>query len=272
MPELPEVQTVVDSLKSKIKGLEIIDVEVKADKIVATPDIVDFKSGLNGNRIEDITRRGKYIIIHLASGEYLVTHLRMTGQLLYTNDETEMTKHTYIVIQFQNKHQLRFVNPRKFGRMYFVTDLDDAGSLMELGPEPLDEGFTFDRFKASFKNRRGMIKPLLLNQKFLAGLGNIYVDESLHLSGIYPERKADTLNEEELKRLYQAIRKVLRDGIKHRGTTKWDYVDSSGKAGEHQNYLQVYDREDEVCYNCGKEIERIKVGGRSSYFCPRCQE
>jgi formamidopyrimidine-DNA glycosylase len=272
MPELPEVETVVNSLRPNVVGLNIIDVEVKEEKLVAFPDINDFKNALVDNQIEGVDRRGKYILIQLVDGKHLVIHLRMTGQLIYCEDDLDFAKHTHIIFQFQNGHQLRFINKRKFGRMYLVSDLVNAGSLTRLGPEPLDDDFTFDRFKDLFKNRSGMIKPLLLNQKFLAGLGNIYVDESLYLSKVHPERKANTLNEKELKELYAAIRKVLSDGIKYRGTTKWDYVDSSGQAGEYQNQLKAYDREGEVCYNCGTELQRIKVGGRSSYFCPECQQ
>ncbi|SJZ40145.1 bifunctional DNA-formamidopyrimidine glycosylase/DNA-(apurinic or apyrimidinic site) lyase [Selenihalanaerobacter shriftii] len=271
MPELPEVQTVVDSLRPKIKDLRVIDVEIKEKKMIAFPDISGFKEVLINNQVKTVRRRGKYIIIELADGHYLVTHLRMTGQLIYSSDNSEEAKYTYIIIQFDNQHQLRFINKRKFGRMYLVSDLADAGSLTKLGPEPLEDDFTFDKFKALFDNRTGMIKPLLLNQKFLAGLGNIYVDESLHLSHVHPERKANRLTEKELKNLYKNIRKILREGIKYRGTTKWDYVDSSGNAGEYQNHLKAYDREGEVCYTCDTPLNRIKVGGRSSYFCPQCQ-
>ncbi|MCK8824014.1 bifunctional DNA-formamidopyrimidine glycosylase/DNA-(apurinic or apyrimidinic site) lyase [Fuchsiella alkaliacetigena] len=271
MPELPEVQTVVDTLSSRIIGLKITEVEVKVEKLIALSTVADFKAELIGKEIKGVRRRGKYIIIELSDDKYLIVHLRMTGQLLYAAQNLELAKHTHVIISFANQHQLRFINKRKFGRIYLVSDFSEAGSLAELGPEPLSEDFTLDTFKALFENRRGIIKNLLLNQKFLAGLGNIYVDEALYLAGIHPLRKADQISEEELAKLYQAIRKVLKDGIKHRGTTKWDYVDGSGQAGEHQDYLQVYDRKGKNCYDCAEQIEKIKVSGRGTYFCPECQ-
>ncbi|MGM0472301.1 MAG: DNA-formamidopyrimidine glycosylase, partial [Bacillota bacterium] len=239
MPELPEVQTVVDTLADYILEQQIVDVEVKVEKLIANLEPAEFKDRLIGTTILDVYRRGKYIIIELDSADYLVTHLRMTGRFVYSQPDTEVDKYDYIFFKFSGGDELRLGSKRKFTRTYLVSDLDEAGSLTDLGPEPLTDEFTLERFKEMLSTRRGRIKPLLLNQKFLAGLGNIYVDESLFISQIHPLRTADTLTEEEIERLYQAIRQVLSEGIKHRGTTKWDYVDASGAAGSYQDHLRV---------------------------------
>ncbi|MBM7624605.1 bifunctional DNA-formamidopyrimidine glycosylase/DNA-(apurinic or apyrimidinic site) lyase [Sporohalobacter salinus] len=272
MPELPEVQTVVDTLKETVLNKEIIDIEVKNEKLIADLKVEEFIDILVGSRIENIRRRGKYIIIELDTDYYLVTHLRMTGRFVYCKKQDEDDKYDYIFFKFRGDDELRLGSKRKFTRTYLVDDLSEAGSLTKLGPEPLSDKFTLDRFKEIISTRRGKIKPLLLNQKFLAGLGNIYVDEALFISQIHPLRKADTLTEQEIENLYHAIRQVLTEGIKHRGTTKWDYVDASGQAGSYQNYLRVYDRKGEECNRCAAALEKIKVGGRSSYFCPQCQK
>jgi len=272
MPELPEVQTVVDTLYPLIKDKTIVEVTVREESLVATPDVEQFKEILTGTKIIDVTRRGKYIIIELDNGYYLVSHLRMTGRFIQTTTNDELSDYDYILFSFSDEQELRLGSKRKFTRTYLVEDLAEAGSLTDLGPEPLEDEFTLAKFKEMIAPRRGRIKPLLLNQKFLAGLGNIYVDESLFISRIHPLRTADTLTDEELEKLHQAIRQVLSEGIEHRGTTKSDYVDASGEAGSYQDQLRIYDREGEECNNCDAEINRIKVGGRSSYFCPHCQQ
>ena len=272
MPELPEVQTVVDTLRPEVVNKKIQAVKVIEEKLISCPSLEEFKEILTDNKIIDVSRRGKYIIIELADGHFLVTHLRMTGRIVATTSDKELGKYDYILLPFTDGSELRLGSKRKFTRVYLVEDLAEAGSLTDLGPEPLSDEFTFAKFKEMIAPRRGQIKPLLLNQKFLAGLGNIYVDESLFISGIHPQRTADTLTDEELEKLHHAIRQVLAEGIRHRGTTKRDYVDASGEAGSYQDQLRVYDREDEECIKCDNQINRIKVGGRSSYFCPQCQQ
>ncbi|ADL11919.1 DNA-formamidopyrimidine glycosylase [Acetohalobium arabaticum] len=272
MPELPEVQTVVDTLTESVLKKEITDVEVKNEKLIANLEVEEFIDTLTGSRIEDIRRRGKYIIMELDTDYYLVTHLRMTGRFVYCQKKEEVDKYDYIFFKFKGNDELRLGSKRKFTRTYLVADLKEAGSLTKLGPEPLSDEFTLDKFKEILSTRRGRIKPLLLNQKFLAGLGNIYVDEALFISQIHPLRTADTLTDQEIKKLYQAIQQVLAEGIEHRGTTKWDYVDASGEAGSYQNYLRVYDRKGEECNRCAAILKKIKVGGRGTYFCPQCQE
>ncbi|WP_408954981.1 bifunctional DNA-formamidopyrimidine glycosylase/DNA-(apurinic or apyrimidinic site) lyase [Natroniella sp. ANB-PHB2] len=272
MPELPEVQTVVDTLQPLIIKQVIADVKIKNEKLIAKPKSNEFKKILRGSSIKKVSRRGKYIMIEFDNEYYLVTHLRMTGRFVYASQGDSGDKYDYIFLKFKNGDELRLGSKRKFTRTYLVKDLQEAGSLTKLGPEPLTAEFTVTRFEKMISSRRGRIKPLLLNQRFLAGLGNIYVDESLYLAQIHPLRTADTLTEREVEKLYRAIRKVLSEGIEQRGTTKWDYVDASGQAGNYQNYLRVYDREGEECRRCGSSLKRIKVGGRSSYFCPDCQQ
>ena len=271
MPELPEVQTVVDSLRPKICNKRFSKVEVVEEMLVEKTEIEEFKDILTEQKIESIRRRGKYIIMELGNGYYLVTHLRMTGRFIYNDTVEEVGEYDYILFEFVEGGELRLGSKRKFTRVYLVDDLAEAGSLTDLGPEPLSDEFTLDEFRNMIAKRRGRMKPLLLNQKFIAGIGSIYADESLFIAGIHPERKADTLNGGEITELYEAIKTVLAEGIKHRGTTKWDYVDASGEAGSYQDELRVYDRAGEECFVCGTMVQRIEVGSRSAYFCPRCQ-
>ncbi len=272
MPELPEVQTVVDTLSNFILNKKIKDIDIIKDNLIANLAADEFKERLINLSIDNIYRRGKYIVIELNNTSYLVGHLRMTGYFFYTEDSNQSKKYDCIVFKFTDNSELKVGSKRKFTRIYLVDDLKNAGSLTKLGPEPLSNEFTLEKFKEMLAKRKGRIKPLLLNQRFLAGLGNIYVDESLFIAKVHPLRKANTLKGGEVEELYKAIRQVLSEGIKHRGTTKWDYVDASGQSGSYQNYLRVYDREGEECIECGNKLDRIKVGGRSSYFCLNCQQ
>ncbi len=271
MPELPEVETVVRSLRPKVKDKVIAQVDVIKERIIANLEADEFIELLEQKKITDVTRTGKYIICHLSNGYYLVVHLRMTGQFIYQT-ELETSKYDCFKLCFKAGDILKLSSKRTFTRAYLVDDLAEAGSLTKIGPEPIADDFSQKDFKELFKGRRGRIKPLLLNQRFIAGLGNIYVDEALYLAGIHPLRTADTLKEVELEKLYTTIVEVLAAGIKNRGTTKWDYVDADGKAGTHQNYLKVYDHQGDKCPECESEIEKIKVSGRGTYFCPSCQQ
>lgn len=271
MPELPEVQTVVDTLADLVLGKEIVDVKVKQADLIAKPSVKEFKSILKGATIDKVRRRGKYIIVELSNGYYMVTHLRMTGRFFYATAESKVDKYDYIFFRFKEGDELRLGSKRRFTRVYLVDDLKEAGSLTKIGPEPLTDDFKVEWFKESLAKRRGNIKSLLLNQRFLAGLGNIYVDEALFLAGIHPLRVASSLEGKEIEKLYRSIRQVLSEGVEHRGTTKWDYVDASGQGGNYQNYLRVYDRAGKKCPACDEKIEKIKVGGRGTYYCPKCQ-
>lgn len=271
MPELPEVETIVRSLRPMIVDRVVKKVKVNYPPIIGYPDMETFVQELIGRKIEAIKRRGKYIVVELTGFDLLLTHLRMSGKLVYTAKTTKQEKHTHVVIDFENDHQLRFIEIRKFGRMYLIpeTEPEKAGGYATLGPEPLE--MQESEFIERLSTKTTRIKPLILDQKFIAGIGNIYVDEALFLSKIHPEQAADTLSHSKKKDLFAAIQKVLKIGIENRGTSKRDYVDGFGETGENQKYLKVYGRAGEKCYLCGSEILRIKVGGRSSHICPNCQ-
>lgn len=274
MPELPEVETIVIGLRELIVGNTIHEIIVREADIVAFPTVEEFKKGLYKKCIKAVDRRGKYILLRIEGQKTLVIHLRMTGRLLVKPGKADYDKHTHIIFKLDNELDLRFHNIRKFGRMYLV-DSDDykpAGGLATLGPEPLSEEFTLEVFKDQINKRRTNIKSLLLNQSFIAGLGNIYVDESLFRAGISPQRRSDTLSEKEKQELYLAIRSVLRLSIKAGGTSFSDYLNARGEKGDFQNHLKVYQQEDEACSICGHKIIKEKIAGRGTRYCPVCQK
>jgi formamidopyrimidine-DNA glycosylase len=270
MPELPEVETIVRGLRGHLVGCKIMGIRVGWENMVARPTAEEFKRGLVDQRILDVKRRGKYLIFALSGGGSLIFHLRMTGRLLIKDSGDEPDKHDHLIFELDDGRELRFNDVRKLGRVYLVDDEDEI--VGKLGPEPLDEGFTSSDFAALLSGRRCMIKPLLLNQQFIAGIGNIYTDEALFAARIHPERRADTLAAEEIERLYGAIRRVLRQGIENRGTTFSAYRDAEGRKGRNQEYLRVFRRTDQPCPRCGTPIGRTVVGGRGTYLCPLCQK
>jgi len=273
MPELPEVETVRRTLQPKLTGLTITGVHLYLPKIVRTPGPEEFKKIITNKKILKIDRRGKYLLLSLSGGYTLAVHLRMTGRLVYVAGDAPPTKHTHIILQLDNGNRLIFTDMRQFGGMWLVPTvaLDSLSGYKDLGVEPLDKCFTRDFFKKELCRRRTRIKSLLLNQTFIAGLGNIYADEVLHRAGINPERQAETLKPRETARLHHAIIDVLMEAIDNRGTTVRDYIDGNGVAGTYQELLRVYQREGKPCLHCGQVITRKKVGGRSSYYCPACQ-
>jgi formamidopyrimidine-DNA glycosylase len=265
MPELPEVETIVRGLQRPLVNRTFTGVTVLWPNAVKTP-LLELKSRLPGQRIESLTRRGKYLQFSLSGGDTLFLHLKMSGELLVEPNDEPLHPHVRTIFDLDNQHQLRFKDTRKFGRVYLVDD--PAQVTAQLGPEPLADDFTVEDFIALFAGRRGRLKPLLLNQHFLAGVGNIYGDESCFVARIHPRRQVDTLSEAELTRLYQAIRQVLNHGIVHKGAS----LDEVYKGGEFQNHFQVYGRAGKPCLRCGTPIERVVLGGRSTHFCPRCQQ
>lgn len=274
MPELPEVETIRRSLESLVTGLSFTEVGLMTPKIVRSPSPQDFIDNLTGKKIRRIGRRGKYLLVNLSENLTLAIHLRMTGRLVYAPRETPANKHTHAIFRLSNGSALFYSDMRRFGRMSLMETgrLDAWPGLRDLGIEPLDEGFTRDYLKKELKRRRTRIKPLLLDQTFLAGLGNIYADEALHRARISPEKPASNLTPREIARLYTAIREVLEEGIANRGTSFKDYVDGLGQSGSNQETLRVYNREGKPCLSCGKPVTRVKLGGRSSYYCPKCQK
>ncbi len=265
MPELPEVETVVRGLRRPLVGRTFTGVEVHWPNSIKT-SIPELHNRLPGQRIEAITRRGKYLQLHLSAGQTLLLHLKMSGDLLVEPASEPLDPHVRTIFSLDNGHQLRFKDTRKFGRVYLVDD--PAQVVGKLGPEPLADDFTAQDFKALFEKRKGRLKPLLLNQEFIAGIGNIYADESCFGSGLDPRRNVDTLTDAELERLYHAIRQALQRGIIHKGAS----LDDVYRGGEFQNHFQVYGRTDEPCFKCGSPILHIVLGGRSTHFCGQCQK
>lgn len=265
MPELPEVETVVRGLRPPLVGRTFTAVEVKWSNAIKTP-IPELQSRLPGQRVEAITRRGKYLLFHLSGGDTLLLHLKMSGDLLVEPAHEPLHPHVRTIFGLDNGHQLRFKDTRKFGRVYLLGDPTQV--LGKLGPEPLAENFTLADFKALFRGRTGRLKPLLLNQEFIAGIGNIYADESCFGAGLDPRRSVDTLSEADLARLYHTIREALNRGIMHKGAS----LDDVYRGGEFQNHFRVYGRTDEPCLICGSTIVRIVLGGRSTHFCSNCQK
>lgn len=274
MPELPEVETVRRTLQQKLTGLKFTGVQVLMPKIVHTPEPGEFNEIIRDKKILDVSRRGKYLLISLSGGYTLVVHLRMTGRLVYCSGNVPPTRHTHVVFHLDNGHRLIFADMRQFGRLWLTptSSLADLPGYKDLGIEPLGKQFTRDFLKKELRRRRARIKPLLLDQTFIAGLGNIYTDEALHRAGVDPERPAETLTPREITRLHRAVKDVLQEGIEHRGTTFRDFIDGDGRAGGYQEHLRVYNREGRPCPSCGQAIARKKVGGRSSYYCPACQK
>jgi formamidopyrimidine-DNA glycosylase len=270
VPELPEVETIVRELRPHVVGATIRDAHVDWARSIAHPleDIQRFCAGLRGRQIVGLWRRGKHVVFDLDDGQHLLVHLRMSGRLLLAPHG--QPQHLRMILNLLDGGQLYFYNQRKFGRLWLVDDLDAV--VGDLGPEPLSEAFTPALFLSLLRKRRGMLKPLLLNQRFLAGLGNIYVDESLFRAGLHPQRTADTLTEDEIARLYEAIQGVLRQALAHHGTT-FDgiFVRPQGEEGRQQEGLLVYGQTDQPCARCGTLIERIVVVGRGTHLCPQCQ-
>ena len=275
MPELPEVQSVVDALRKKnIPGRLISGAAVYWAKTIAEPDPADFCRTINGRTIRQINRRGKYILFDLSGGPTLMIHLRMTGRLNWEPRDLPRNKHEHVVLEVGQTHTLRFQDTRKFGRIWLTVAPEKI--LDRLGPEPLDETFTVERFSAMLQTTNRQIKPLLLDQRFLAGLGNIYVDEALWESGIHPQRTSRSLGVHEVRDLHRAIPHVLGKGLKNLGTSlgtgKSNFTLPGRRAGRGADALNVFRRTGRDCPRCGSSILRIIVAQRSSHICPECQK
>lgn len=275
MPELPEVETLLRDLTARIIGRTVISCWIAPDAPrlvqILTPDA--FCAGLTGRSIAGIRRRGKYLIIDLDDERAWVMHRRMSGNMLYRLADAPPDDYVRARFGLDDGHELRWADLRKFGTMWLV---EDATMVMEsLGPEPLDAAFTPQVLRQRIGRRSAPIKSVLLDQTVLAGMGNLYADEALHFARIHPLRPANRLRPGDVARLHEGIVDSLRKGIAARGsslgTTLRDHVNVDGDAGSNQETVQAYGREGEPCYTCGTPMRRIKVGGRSSVFCPRCQ-
>ncbi len=272
MPELPEVETIKRSLAPRLLGRRIERLDVFLAKAVRGVTAEQARERLAGQVIGGLSRRGKYLLLELAGGDRLAFHLRMTGQLLLRPQEVPRQPHTHLVFVLAGAEELRYADQRKFGGFhYLVPGGEVPAGLAGLGPEPLAPEFTPEVLAAALGKRRGPLKPFLLDQRRLAGIGNIYADEILHRAALAPARPAAMLTREEVARLYESIRMVLAEGIAGRGTTRRNYVDGDGRPGEYQERLRVYGRSGRACPACGAEIVRTVVGGRGTYYCPQCQ-
>jgi formamidopyrimidine-DNA glycosylase len=274
VPELPEVETVRADLEREIVGRPIDKVDVTGLRSTRRhPDTAEFVAALQGTTVVGVGRRGKYLLLQLDDSTTVVVHLRMSGQLVHAASAAdERAKHTHVVLTFADGGQLRFVDPRTFGE-WFVADLVADDPVTRLGPEPLDPRLTASRFGDLLGRRKVRLKSLLLDQHFLAGVGNIYGDEILFAARLRPDRRSDTLTDDEVRRLHRALRATLRDAIAHRGSTLSDeqYRDLYGRAGDYQSRHRVYGRAGQPCPRCRTPIQRLVIGGRSSHFCPTCQ-
>lgn len=269
MPELPEVETTVRALRQPLVGRTVIGMRNDWPRHLATPPLSAFQARIVGKQFRSIDRRGKYLVFNLSDHETLLIHLKMSGYLEVVPGDDSANKHVHTIFELDNGYELRFEDTRKFGRVYLVQDPETV--LGQLGPEPLSDKFTPTTFYSMLQGRKRIIKPLLLDQTFLAGVGNIYADEALYYAKIRPTRIANELSRSESDALHAGIQKALNLGISKKGATISNYRSPDGSSGEMQNEFIVYGRAGEPCERCGGIIERIVLGSRSTHFCPQCQ-
>ena len=270
MPELPEVETVRNELLPHVIGRRITGVTLVWEGIVKDISVEEFLSRVVGQKIEDITRRGKYLMVRLGSGEYLVIHLRMTGSLIVSPGSQEPPRFCRAIIHLDNETSIFFRDPRKFGVMRAVTD--SKGIEARLGPEPLEDSFTTDVLAGILAGRKAPIKALLLNQKLIAGIGNMYADEALYTARLNPWQPGGSLSPKEIARLHNEIRRILWTAIENKGASVDTYFRPDGSAGSaHYEFKVAHGLGGKTCSVCGGPIERGLVGNRGTYYCPRCQ-
>ena len=275
MPELPEVECVVQALAGCLLNRKFSDVEFFYDRMLQQGmDRREFVRRLQGRQIREIKRRGKYIFFNLSGGMVLEVHLRMTGRFLFTSEPRPAARHTGAIFYFEGGGALHFQDMRKFGTFrLWDEDTLTCSPAYTLGPDPLSNEFSFSFFEHLLERKKAVrIKPLLLNQQNLAGLGNIYTDEALYRARIHPARTGGSLQDAEKKRLFRAISAVLKESISRGGTTFSDFRDLQGEVGHFQEYLKVYRREEKKCLSCSTLITRTVICGRGTYYCPSCQK
>lgn len=274
VPELPEVETVRRTLEPLLAGRTVSAVELLKPDQIRHPDPVTFRAEMEGRRFaHQLGRRGKYLLLHLEGGGTVVCHLRMSGQLYVSDPAAERRRHTHVVMHLDNGMELRYVDQRTFGGFHLVYP-DGTGTpagLRNLGPEPLAADWTPDYLSGRLKGRRTPVKAALLDQAVAAGLGNIYVDETLFRAGVHPARQAGEVTPAEVGRIAAAARDVLEEAIRYRGTTFSLYFDGTGQSGDYYRELRVFDRDGEPCYTCGAVVEKSRVAGRGTHYCPNCQ-
>lgn len=268
MPELPEVETIARAIKPEILGRTIVSADVLWARTLAIPSVKKFKAVVGGQKITGVSRRAKYLILQLEDYNLLI-HLRMSGDLMLRTGKIKPEKHDRLVLSLRSKNgkesQLAFNDTRKFGRIWLTNEPETI--LGKLGPEPLEKNFTPQWLFENLRKRKRRLKPLLLDQTFLAGLGNIYADECLHMAKLHPLGLSNAVSRKQAAALREAIQSVLREGIRRNGASiDWVY-----RGGEYQNYFRVYDREGKPCPVCGAVIQKLTVGQRGTHICPKCQ-
>lgn len=270
MPELPEVETIRRRLQNgtaeypSLLGMRVRNGLLLWNRTLVEPDQGAFEKGITGQTITEIGRRGKYLIFRLDQASLLI-HLRMSGDIVVESEFEPMGAYYRVVLEFENRTRMAFTDPRKFGRAWFV--LDPERIFAKLGPEPLDNEYTWEQFFRSLKMHKRRLKPLLLDQSVIAGLGNIYADEALFRARLHPLQLTNRVDEDSARRLFEAIRCVLKDGL-HRNGASIDWV---YRGGDFQNYFEVYRRTGEPCRKCNTPIQRLIVSQRSTHICPKCQ-
>jgi formamidopyrimidine-DNA glycosylase len=266
MPELPEVETIKNELLPHVLGRTIKGIDIFWDKMVRQPSLAEFRSRVIGRTITGLSRRGKYLFFHLSGGGVLVMHMKMTGSLL-VNPSTD--KFSRAVFHLDNGTAVHFWDPRKFGVMWLA---EDANAIADsLGPEPLDDNFTPAALAKLLTNRTAPVKPVLLDQSIIAGIGNMYADEALFEAKIHPLKPAGKLSVDEIKRLHRAIRLVLRKALRKKGASVRNYIRPDGQPGTAHDDFNVAHGVGKNCPGCGGPIQRIVVRGRGTYLCPQCQ-
>lgn len=273
MPELPEVETVRKSLELKLNNRIIKRVRIYHDNIIVYPSIKEFSDNIINQKINSVKRYGKWLIFVL-DDYYLLSHLRMEGKYFFKSKNDELNKHEHVIFELDNDIELRYMDVRKFGKMHLIRkdDITKIGPLIELGLEPWDEKLDVNYLKNKFKSKKNTIKSVLLDQSIIVGIGNIYANEILFLSKINPEKRAYLLNDFDISNIIKYTKEVLEKAIKEGGTTIRSYSSVDGVHGLFQHKLYVHSKDGEECVYCGSIIVKMKIGGRGTYYCPKCQK
>ncbi len=273
MPELPEVETVKETLKLKVIGKTITKCEIFHPNMIAYPTNSEFIKRIVGKQFTDIKRRGKWLVFYL-DDYVLLSHLRMEGKYFFKNKDLEKLKHEHVIFTLNNKEELRYHDTRKFGRMYLYKEeeLDTCKPLADLGYEPWDKNLNSEYLMSKYKTKKLPIKTVLLDQSIITGIGNIYADEILFLSNLNPYTKCNELNKKDCNNIINNTKITLEKAIKQGGTTIRSYTSSEGVSGKFQHELYVHSKENHDCLTCNDKIIKVKIGGRGTYYCPKCQK
>lgn len=266
MPELPEVETIKRELEKAVLGKKIIEVIVNHPYVIKQPKQEEFVKGLKGAAIKNILRKGKLLIMELSSGKSLAVHLKMTGQLVFPGD----AKSSRVSFKLSDGKYLDFRDRRLLGELRLIDRWEELKFIKELGPEPFE--ISVEQFKQMLSAKKTKIKPLIMDQTFIAGVGNLYAAEALFRARIDPQRPASSLSDKEKEKLFKEIKETLNEAIQYKGSSIDQYVQVSGAAGGYAKYHKVYGREKKPCLVCKTPIQRIALGGRGTYFCPKCQK